>query len=91
MGTTEQDFAKNLAVYPNPASGYTQIKFNLQQSSQVNFSIFNLVGEQVYNETSSILAGFVDKTLQLGNIAKGVYVLRINSDQGSISRRLVIN
>ncbi|MCB9014584.1 MAG: C10 family peptidase [Lentimicrobiaceae bacterium] len=91
VGTTEQDFAKNLAVYPNPASGYTQIKFNLQQSSQVNFSIFNLVGEQVYNETSSILAGFVDKTLQLGNIAKGVYVLRINSDQGSISRRLVIN
>lgn len=91
VGTTVVDFAQNLAVYPNPASGYTQVKFNLEETARVGISLFNLIGEQVYTESAVMQAGFVNKTLQLGNLANGVYMLRINSDKGSIARRLVIN
>lgn len=91
VGTSDKDFTRNLAVYPNPASGFTQVRFTLDEASKVTISLFNLIGEQVYSETSTMQAGFADKTLQLGSLAKGVYMLRINSEKGSVARRLVIN
>ncbi len=90
VNTTVKDFAQNLAVYPNPASGYTEVKFNLNERTRVNFVLYNLIGEQVYSESSDFQAGFVNKRLQLGNLAGGVYMLRINSENGSVTRKLVV-
>ncbi|MFH1119469.1 MAG: C10 family peptidase [Bacteroidota bacterium] len=90
VGTTEKDFARNLAVYPNPASGYTEVKFNLNQQTKVEISLFNLLGNQVFVETAQMQAGFVSKMLQLGNLSSGVYLLRISSENGSLTRRLVV-
>lgn len=90
VGTTEKDFTQNLAIYPNPASGYTEIKFNLNKSAKVSFELYNLLGTIVYNESSQMEAGFVNKTLQLGQLSKGVYLLRISSENGNMTRKLVI-
>ena len=91
VGTTKKDFTQNLAIYPNPASGYTEIKFNLNKSAKVSFELYNLLGTKVYNESSLMEAGFVNKTLQLGQLSKGVYMLRISSNNGSVNRKLVID
>jgi hypothetical protein len=91
VGTTEKDFTQNLAIYPNPASGYTEIKFNLNSSEKVNFELYNLLGTKVYSESSLMEAGFVNKTLQLGQFSKGVYMLRISSTNGSVARKLIID
>jgi len=90
VGTTQKDFTQNLSVYPNPASGYTQVKFNLAEQSEVTLALFNLLGKQVYSETSQMQAGFVNRTLQLGNLNSGVYMLRISSEKGSVARRLIV-
>ena len=90
VGTSEKDFVQNLAVYPNPASGYTQVRFNLSEQSTVKYSLYNLLGNLVYSETNEMQTGFVNKTLQLGHLSSGVYMLRISSEKGSIARRLVV-
>lgn len=90
VSTTEKDFTQNLAIYPNPASGYTEIKFNLNKSAKVSFELYNLLGTIVYNESSQMGAGFVNKTIQLGQLSKGVYLLRISSENGNMTRKLVI-
>ncbi len=91
VGTSEQDFVRNLAIYPNPAKGYTEVKFNLETAAKVNFSLYNLLGGKVYNESVESAAGLVSKTLQLGDLAKGVYMLRISSNQGSVTRKLIVD
>ncbi len=90
VGTTEKDFAQNLAVFPNPAANYTEVKFNLHKSENVNIALYNLLGSMVYNESSEMGAGFVSKTLQLGKLSEGVYMLRISSLSGSVTRKLII-
>jgi len=90
VNTAEKDFAKNLAVYPNPASGYTEVKFNLEAQARVDISLFNLVGNLVYSESTQMQAGFVSKTLQLGQLSKGVYMLRISTENSSVTRRLIV-
>jgi hypothetical protein len=90
VSSQEQAFAKNLAIFPNPASGYANLKFNLDEGANVKFGIFNMMGQQVYNESAHLNSGFIDRTLQFGKLNSGVYVLRISSPKGSISQRLVI-
>jgi hypothetical protein len=90
VNTDEKDFAKNLAVYPNPASGYTEVKFNLEAQARVDISLFNLVANLVYSESAQMPAGFVSKTLQLGQLSKGVYMLRISTENSSVTRRLIV-
>lgn len=88
--TTNEDIARNLAIYPNPAGSYTEVKFNVVEPANVKISILNLLGEEVYAEPVQLLSGYVSRTLQLGGISKGVYVLRISSDKGSVAKKLVI-
>ncbi|MDY0342321.1 MAG: C10 family peptidase [Lentimicrobium sp.] len=90
VSSQDQAFAKNLAIFPNPASGYVNLKFNLDEGANVEFGIFNVMGQQVYNESAHLNSGFIDRTLQFGKLNSGVYVLRISSPKGSISQRLVI-
>lgn len=85
-----ETFAKNLNVFPNPASGYTNLKFNLEEGGSVSFEVFTVMGQQVYQQAAHLNAGFVDHTLQLGKLKPGVYILRISSRQGSVSHRLII-
>lgn len=90
VNTNNLDVASNLSIYPNPASTYTDVKFNLNEPSSVKISVFNLLGEEVYNEASQLLSGYVNRTLQLGSLSKGVYLLKLASDKGSITKKLVI-
>lgn len=90
VSSQEKMFAKNLAIFPNPASGYANLKFNLDEAANIEFGVYNMMGQQVYSESASLTSGFIDRTLQFGRLNPGVYVLRISSPKGSVSQRLVI-
>lgn len=90
VSSDQQLFARDLAIFPNPASGYVNVKFNLEEATATEFRIFNMMGQQVFAESANLTSGFIDRTLQLGKINPGVYVLRISSPKGTISQRLVI-
>ncbi|HAH57425.1 MAG TPA: hypothetical protein DCL86_04705, partial [Bacteroidales bacterium] len=91
VSSQTQEFAGNLAIFPNPASEYANLKFSLDEGANVEFGIFNMMGQRVYNESAHLNAGFIDRTLQFGKLNPGVYVMRISSPKGSISQRLVVN
>jgi hypothetical protein len=90
VNTHEEELTQNLSIYPNPASTYSDIKFNLKEASQITISLHSLLGEEIYRETSRNSAGFISKTIMIGDISKGVYLLKISSDKGSVTRKLVV-
>lgn len=89
--TSNEDITKNLSIYPNPASTYTEVKFNVAEPTNIRISLHNLLGEELYSEPSRFVSGFVSRTIQTGDLARGIYLLKISSDNGSIARKLVIN
>lgn len=91
VNTSEEDLTQNLSIYPNPATTYTEVKFVLKETSGITISLHNLLGEEVYKESSINASGFVSKSVQLGNISKGIYLMKISGDQGSVTRKLIIN
>lgn len=91
VNTSNEDITKNLSIYPNPASSYTEVKFNVSEPTNIQLSLHNLLGEEVYAEPEENVSGFVNKRLQLNGLSKGIYLLKIRGDKGSVTRKIVVN
>lgn len=80
--TTNQELG--FSVYPNPSNG--EFTLTLDNNETMNVEIINTVGQIVYSSTINNTVSKVD----LRNVAKGTYVIRIFNDEVSSQDKLVI-
>ncbi|PWH83592.1 T9SS C-terminal target domain-containing protein [Algibacter marinivivus] len=89
-----QNLAKNpstqpniegLAIYPNPVNSQRPIiNITSKRSLIKQIEIFDVLGKQVF---ATVLSG---RELNISNLRKGVYILKITENNISESRKLVI-
>ncbi|OJX55812.1 MAG: hypothetical protein BGO88_02365 [Flavobacterium sp. 38-13] len=86
LGTNEFSTSK-LSVYPNPSNGIV----NISSDSNVllnNVSISDLNGRTV---KSVELNGDSSAQVNISDLSAGVYMMNINSDQGSVTKKIIKN
>ena len=76
--------ASDLMVFPNPTTGLVQVK--VDGVSTFNYTVMNITGAVVSND---MVKGNI-VTLDLSNNAKGVYFLKIDTEKGSITRKVML-
>ncbi len=68
-------------AYPNPFNPTVTVPFALPSEDEVNFTVFNLLGQQVYHASRNFQAGnhhFVFNVEEMGlNLVSGIYFLQI--------------
>lgn len=76
---------EGLSIYPNPVnSGKTFIYLTSKRNLTKKIEFFNVLGKQIY---ATLLTG---KELNISNLSKGVYILKITENNISETRKLVI-
>ncbi|WP_298556467.1 T9SS type A sorting domain-containing protein [uncultured Algibacter sp.] len=76
---------EGLAIYPNPVNSQSPIiNIASKQSLVKHIEIFDVLGKQVF---TTVLTG---KELNVSNLKRGVYILKISENNISASRKLVI-
>lgn len=93
-GIADQDTDKSafMSIYPNPTSGTSFIKFNLDKNSTVGLTIFNSLGQEVENLYSgSMAAGQATFEFDASNglDPNGLYLIRLVVDDQVYSERLL--
>jgi hypothetical protein len=76
-----------LSVEPNPASGIVLVEYSLPRESGASLRLYDVTGRQVRSWVGPRTSGC---RLDIRSIAAGVYLLRLESDCGSTTRKLVI-
>jgi hypothetical protein len=71
-------------LYPNPANDRVNIT---SSQAMTDITVYNYVGQVVHR---SELSGANTLTLNTGNYEAGVYVVRINTENGVVTRRVTI-
>jgi hypothetical protein len=79
----DENLANAIQVHPNPAKDFVNIQTGVELLS---VSVYTLTGELVVNEISS---GFSYK-LNTSGLVAGLYLLKINTQNGMVSKRLII-
>jgi len=80
----------NLAVYPNPSLNIFNITFTSEDVQDLKVRIVNVIGEELVNETLEQFIGEYTKQINLINNAKGIYFLEIETEDGVINKKLIL-
>jgi hypothetical protein len=80
----------NLIVYPNPTSDYLNISFNTVKNQDMRIDLVTLTGQVVYTENVHYNMDVFNGTVNITALPKGVYFLKISSDLGLASKKIVI-
>ena len=88
LGTNELESTQSLSVYPNPARDNLQINWSSKMSEQVMYKIYNTSGVLVYEQSESLNNDFASN-INIANLNKGAYVLKITTSKDSIAKSFI--
>lgn len=85
VGVEEANSLDNLLVYPNPSNGqvFIQEKFAGQLKS-ANIQVIDMSGRTLHQQIG------YQQSLNLENVQQGIYLLRIESETGLFTQRIVL-
>lgn len=80
LGVNDAEFS-NASIYPNPSTGLFTIK-GIKNIKNVN--IFDVTGKNIYSKRDT---GLVD----LSNNSRGLYFMQIETERGSITKKIIVD
>ncbi|MFC1731954.1 SBBP repeat-containing protein [candidate division KSB1 bacterium] len=75
--TDENLVNSNYELYPNPSRTNFNIRFDINKNSIVNLSIYNSMGQVVYNEKLMAFAGTNNHLIVFKQFPPGIYIIRL--------------
>lgn len=82
VASVDKVFSSKISVYPNPANDFIKISTNEEITG---VEIYNLIGKKVISASS-----LSDNRIDTSNLAKGIYVLKVMSNDLVGSRKIII-
>jgi hypothetical protein len=80
-----------MTVFPNPTSGKVTVNFSASAEDRYLVRVVDLLGKVVYSSDVNAVIGLNVKDIDLSNVAKGMYLLNIQTAGGeSQTLRLVV-
>lgn len=89
-GSLESNEPGTVRIIPNPAIGYTEVHFESSTQEQLELTLVNMLGQQVYRKMITTTEGGNMTRIDLRQLRSGVYVISLVRNNGTFTERLVI-
>jgi hypothetical protein len=89
VGMNETSDINNLSLYPNPNYGSFTVSFTLKESSATKLELINMIGHQVWISNMQLQNGEQQIPINL-SLSAGVYVLKISTSSGEITKQVLV-
>jgi hypothetical protein len=87
LGIEEDELNDGISIYPNPTNG----KFHIVNEAFINLEkvvVYDLSGRLI--SEYKVLNASRNKTINLNNISKGIYLVNIHSDKTFITKKMMV-
>ena len=78
-------------AYFNSTTAQLVINATIDKTSNIIVTLINSAGQEIYNETYINYLGEFNSNINVTTFETGVYILKMDTNQGVISKKLVIN
>ena len=77
--------------YPNPFNPSTMIKFNLPETSEIELSVYNILGQKVATLVKETLSqGTYEYQFDANSLTSGIYFYKLQSDNFSEVKKMLL-
>jgi hypothetical protein len=80
----------SMDLYPNPNNGLFTLVLESDAIRDLGIVVYDLAGRNVYARELNLSAGKWSGQVDLGNVAKGVYILRLRSGSMTDFRKVIV-
>nr|MBK9653592.1 T9SS type A sorting domain-containing protein [Bacteroidota bacterium] len=80
----------NIVAYPNPTEGQLNIRFVTEQDGKVSVRLFDAIGRVAFNTTEAAFEGVNERSYDVSNLSKGVYMLNVQVNGLTETIRVVV-
>ncbi|MDT8392513.1 MAG: T9SS type A sorting domain-containing protein [Bacteroidales bacterium] len=92
FGIDEAAFdAGNISVYPNPSSGLLHLNIAGDDNAEVSIHIMDLLGQMHYESNVMFGQNNTNHKLDLGNLANGLYIMKLKRGNKTYSQKITIH
>jgi hypothetical protein len=88
VGVDENDISTLVNVFPNPAKDHFSILLGDNELEIASVNVVDIRGAVVLNETNIQQA--VQTNINVSNLSQGVYFVNILTNQGTVTKKLVL-
>jgi hypothetical protein len=78
-----------IRIYPSPANDFIQIELVQNMEGPVQLAVYDLTGRKIKN-IKMIAENYIPLTVDVYDIKPGVYILSVNSNQNTYTKRFSI-
>lgn len=88
LSLTDFDLAKEVSIYPNPATNYVNITSNMHEKIK-SIEFYNALGQLTFYENFSTIS---DVKINISNFRKGLYLIKVTFESNKVvSTKLILN
>lgn len=78
-------------IIPNPIQdGTLSVYLNIQRAQKVFFRLIDMNGRVLREENQSMSIGISEKTINVGSLQKGMYIMQVNAEDFKITKKITI-
>ena len=81
-------FKQNFGIYPNPVSEQLNIKHESLENFNGTIRLMTSEG-QLIELFENIDFGRLNKQIDMGNLPKGVYIIKVDTEKGSFVEKII--
>ena len=89
-GIDDQNGISDISLYPNPSSNNIYIDLTTKEAGNIQFRIFDMTGKLIQQESVSHEGGDLHYQTTVNNLAKGIYIMRIQTNKGESIRKFIV-
>ena len=86
----EQNNITSVSLFPNPTDHRTELQAKINEDTQLETSIFNLLGEKMFYAVKNIKKGIMQQVLNIEHLNAGSYILQLKTNEELINKSLII-
>jgi len=90
LAIEDAKIAESFSLWPNPNNGEFNISFNSTNNNDVALTLFDIRGRKVSEQTFENNSNVFNQTVRFNDLAKAVYILKIQTGNNEFFKRLVI-
>lgn len=90
LGIENHSGLQNVSYSPNPASDMVTIKFATEEAQQVMCKIVDMTGKVIISQLFNHNGGEFSESLNLSDVAAGMYIIHIETSKGNFSGKILI-
>lgn len=83
-------FEASLIAFPNPSAEVSNLKFDLNYSSDVTVKVYNLAGREMISvEKENMKSGTNTIPLNIENLTKGTYIVKLSAGKDKLTTKIM--